>query len=112
MPSVILVDFYSYIGFSGEITGKNLAPSQVDGPLLIWDASAQIEAWLRWGRQKGITVHQGIDSNRKNGAQIGERSECSVHQEMETPIPILRQAQGKSGDHPGWQVRQQRRHSS
>lgn len=37
-----------------EITGKNLAPPRTEGSFLKWSVDTQIEAWLRWGREKGL----------------------------------------------------------
>jgi hypothetical protein len=37
-----------------EITGENLAPPRTDGGFLKWNVDTQIEAWLRWGREKGL----------------------------------------------------------
>jgi hypothetical protein len=37
-----------------QITGENLAPPRVEGGFLKWNLHAQIEAWLRWGREKGL----------------------------------------------------------
>ncbi len=37
-----------------EITGENLAPPRKEGPFLKWSVAAQIEVWLRWGREKGL----------------------------------------------------------
>ncbi len=37
-----------------ELTGQNLAPPTVEGGFLKWDVRAQIEAWLQWGRKKGL----------------------------------------------------------
>jgi hypothetical protein len=37
-----------------EITGENLAPPRIDGGFLKWNVDTQIEAWLRWGREKGL----------------------------------------------------------
>jgi hypothetical protein len=37
-----------------EITGENLAPPKVEGGILKIDVNAQVEAWLQWGRKKGI----------------------------------------------------------
>jgi hypothetical protein len=37
-----------------EITGENLAPPKVDGGFLKVDVNAQLEAWLNWGREKGL----------------------------------------------------------
>jgi hypothetical protein len=37
-----------------EITGEKLAPPTTEGAYLKWDVNAQIEAWLRWGREKGL----------------------------------------------------------
>lgn len=37
-----------------EITGQNLAPPRIDGGFLKWDVDAQIDAWLQWGRKKGL----------------------------------------------------------
>jgi hypothetical protein len=37
-----------------EITGENLAPPRIDGGFLKWDVGAQVEAWLQWGRKKGL----------------------------------------------------------
>jgi hypothetical protein len=37
-----------------EITSENLAPPRVEGGFVKWSVDAQIEAWLRWGRDKGL----------------------------------------------------------
>jgi hypothetical protein len=37
-----------------EITGENLAPPRTEGGFLKWNVDTQIEAWLRWGREKGL----------------------------------------------------------
>jgi hypothetical protein len=37
-----------------EITGEDPAPPKVEGGFLKWDVRAQIEAGLRWGREKGL----------------------------------------------------------
>ena len=37
-----------------EITGENLAPPKIEGGFLKWDVGAQVEAWLQWGRAKGL----------------------------------------------------------
>ena len=37
-----------------EITGENLAPPKIEGGFLKWDVRAQVEAWLQWGRAKGL----------------------------------------------------------
>lgn len=37
-----------------EITGENLAPPRIEGGFLKWNVDTQIEAWLRWGRDKGL----------------------------------------------------------
>ena len=37
-----------------EITGENLAPPRVEDGFLKWDVGAQVEAWLQWGRTKGL----------------------------------------------------------
>lgn len=37
-----------------EITGENLAPPRIEGGFLKWNVDTQIEAWLRWGREKGL----------------------------------------------------------
>src|SRR5437879_11564522 len=37
-----------------EITGEDLAPPRKEGSFLKWNVDAQIEAWLRWGREKGL----------------------------------------------------------
>lgn len=37
-----------------EITGENLAPPKTEGGFLKWNVDAQIEAWLQWGRDKGL----------------------------------------------------------
>ena len=37
-----------------EITGEKLAPPRIEGGFLKWSVDAQIEAWLRWGREKGL----------------------------------------------------------
>jgi hypothetical protein len=37
-----------------EITGENLAPPRTEGSFLKWNVDTQIEAWLRWGRAKGL----------------------------------------------------------
>jgi hypothetical protein len=37
-----------------EITGENLAPPRIEGGFLKWNVDAQIEAWLHWGREKGL----------------------------------------------------------
>jgi hypothetical protein len=35
-----------------EITSENLTPPRKEGGFLKWNVAAQIEAWLRWGREK------------------------------------------------------------
>jgi hypothetical protein len=37
-----------------EITGENPAPPRIDGGFVKWDVGAQVEAWLQWGREKGL----------------------------------------------------------
>jgi hypothetical protein len=37
-----------------KITGENLAPPRIEGGFLKWNVDAGIEAWLRWGREKGL----------------------------------------------------------
>ena len=37
-----------------EITGENLAPPKREDGFLKWDVGAQVEAWLNWGRSKGL----------------------------------------------------------
>ena len=37
-----------------EITGQDLSPPRLEGGFLKWDVSAQIKAWLQWGREKGF----------------------------------------------------------
>jgi hypothetical protein len=37
-----------------EITGIDLAPPQIEDGFAKWDISAQIEAWLNWGRKRGL----------------------------------------------------------
>ena len=37
-----------------EITGENLAPPRTEGGFLKWNVDTQVEAWLRWGREKGL----------------------------------------------------------
>ena len=37
-----------------QITGENLAPPATDGGFLKWNLDTQIDAWLRWGREKGL----------------------------------------------------------
>jgi hypothetical protein len=37
-----------------DITGENLAPPKIEGGFLKWNVDTQIEAWLRWGREKGL----------------------------------------------------------
>jgi hypothetical protein len=37
-----------------EITGENLAPPRKEDGFLKWNLDEQIEAWLRWGREKGL----------------------------------------------------------
>ena len=37
-----------------EITGENLASPKVEGGFRKWDLDAQVQAWLQWGRAKGL----------------------------------------------------------
>jgi hypothetical protein len=37
-----------------EITGQNLAPSKIEGGFVKWNIAAQVETWLKWGREKGL----------------------------------------------------------
>ena len=37
-----------------EITGENPAPPTVHGGFIKCDVAAQIDAWLRWGRARGL----------------------------------------------------------
>ena len=37
-----------------EIMGENLAPPRIEEGFLKRNVDAQIEAWLRWGREKGL----------------------------------------------------------
>jgi hypothetical protein len=37
-----------------EITGENLAPPRIEGGFFKWNLDTQIDAWLRWGREKGL----------------------------------------------------------
>jgi hypothetical protein len=37
-----------------EITGGNLAPPKVEAGFRKWDIPAAVEAWLQWGRKKGL----------------------------------------------------------
>jgi len=37
-----------------EITGENLAPPPREGGFLKWNVDTQVEAWLTWGREKGL----------------------------------------------------------
>ena len=37
-----------------ELTGENLAPPRSENGFLKWNVNAQIEAWLQWGRNKGL----------------------------------------------------------
>jgi hypothetical protein len=37
-----------------EITGENLAPPRTEDGFLKWNVDKQIEAWLQWGREKGL----------------------------------------------------------
>jgi hypothetical protein len=37
-----------------EITGESLAPPNLEGGFLKWNVSAQIDAWMQWGREKGL----------------------------------------------------------
>lgn len=37
-----------------EITGVDLAPPLIDGAFVTWDVRAQVAAWLKWGRERGI----------------------------------------------------------
>jgi hypothetical protein len=44
------------VGALPEITGEYLAPPRVEGGFVKWDVRAQVEAWLQWGRQKGLVT--------------------------------------------------------
>jgi hypothetical protein len=37
-----------------ELTGENLTPPRSENGFLKWNVDAQIEAWLQWGRNKGL----------------------------------------------------------
>lgn len=37
-----------------ELTGENLAPPRIEGGFLKWNVDTQVEAWLRWGREKVV----------------------------------------------------------
>jgi hypothetical protein len=37
-----------------EITGENPAPATIEGGFRKWDIVAETEAWLQWGRNKGL----------------------------------------------------------
>jgi hypothetical protein len=37
-----------------EITGENLAPPKTEGGFRKWDVVPATEAWLQWGRNKGL----------------------------------------------------------
>jgi hypothetical protein len=37
-----------------EITGENPAPPKSEGGFRKWDVVADTEAWLKWGRDKGL----------------------------------------------------------
>jgi hypothetical protein len=37
-----------------EITGENLCPPKIEGGFRKWDVNAQTNAWLQWGRDKGL----------------------------------------------------------
>ena len=37
-----------------EITGENLVPPRREGGFVKWNVSAQVDAWLQWGRAKGL----------------------------------------------------------
>lgn len=37
-----------------EITSENAAPPLIEGGFAKWDAREQVQAWLRWGRGKGL----------------------------------------------------------
>ncbi len=37
-----------------EITGENVAPPTVERGFAKWNLSEQVEAWLQWGRKKGL----------------------------------------------------------
>jgi hypothetical protein len=37
-----------------EIAGENLMPPKKEDGFTKWDVGAQIEAWQRWGREKGL----------------------------------------------------------
>jgi len=37
-----------------EVTGEDLAPPRKEGGFRKWNVDTQIEAWLRWGRDKGL----------------------------------------------------------
>jgi hypothetical protein len=37
-----------------EITGENLTPPRTEDGFLKLNVDAQIDAWLRWGREKGL----------------------------------------------------------
>jgi hypothetical protein len=38
----------------GKITGENIAPPTIEGGFVKCDVRAQIQAWLQWGREKGL----------------------------------------------------------
>jgi hypothetical protein len=37
-----------------EITGERIAPPAVVGGFAKWDLPEQVNAWLQWGREKGL----------------------------------------------------------
>ncbi len=37
-----------------EITGEKQAPPKIEGGFCKWDVVAETEAWLQWGRRKGL----------------------------------------------------------
>lgn len=37
-----------------EITGVKLVPPRIEGGFIKSDVTAQVQAWVEWGRQKGI----------------------------------------------------------